>query len=119
MGSSREAEGPLWALKSVAVVSPWPLYSFWNRYLFELLCIDAPVRVAYRFKPLRAVACPIPSRSIPLPAVTCRYLPLQAIRLEGRLKQAHEALARASQVVEQHVMACNGKQRYGVVCDAT
>lgn len=29
----------LWALKAVAVLSPWPFHAFWREYLYELLCM--------------------------------------------------------------------------------
>ena len=32
----------LWALKAIAILSPWPLHAFWREYLHVLLCAFPP-----------------------------------------------------------------------------
>ena len=32
----------LWALKAIAILSPWPLHAFWREYLHALLCAFPP-----------------------------------------------------------------------------
>ena len=41
-GGEPRSPSRLWALKAIAILSPWPLHAFWREYLHALLCAFLP-----------------------------------------------------------------------------
>ena len=59
----------LWALKALAVLSPWPLHAFWREYLYALLCTEGPSSSIDRRIKLLSTTTPEKTKSGSLPYV--------------------------------------------------